>query len=232
MVDTDDAGGTRNRQSVVMVRNVTKIDGDRICTGFLDHITVHNVQLWKAGAEGCARPKSEEVGTMHATGTGILLDWTGTVPFAANRKVPEGVLHKMVVNLSKVGIHSIPQAYAVIRDTEQDSGLLPLEPMNGEAFTDDEGAAEFDTGGNEDVSDDGNVNDDNGNAACAIAHRKRITKARVALHKRVANLERRREVGYTIDVSVNLGNRSHFDVHEASQGFSVWTEEVPGLGAN
>jgi hypothetical protein len=39
-------------------------------------------------------------------------------------------------------------------------------------------------------------------------------------------------VGYTIDVSVNLGNASHYDVHDASQGFSVWTEEIRGLGSN
>ena len=39
-------------------------------------------------------------------------------------------------------------------------------------------------------------------------------------------------VGYTIDMSINLGNSSHFDVHDASQGFSVWTEEIRGRGAN
>ncbi len=39
-------------------------------------------------------------------------------------------------------------------------------------------------------------------------------------------------VGYTIDVSVNLGNASHYDVHDASQGFSVWTEQIRGLGSN
>ncbi len=33
-------------------------------------------------------------------------------------------------------------------------------------------------------------------------------------------------------MSVNLGNSSHFDVHDASQGFSVWTEDFPGCGAN
>jgi hypothetical protein len=33
-------------------------------------------------------------------------------------------------------------------------------------------------------------------------------------------------------MSVNLGNSSHFDVHDASQGFAVWTEEVPGSGEN
>jgi hypothetical protein len=41
-----------------------------------------------------------------------------------------------------------------------------------------------------------------------------------------------RQVGYTVDMSVDLGNASHFDVHDASQGFSVWTEEVCGRGAN
>lgn len=39
-------------------------------------------------------------------------------------------------------------------------------------------------------------------------------------------------VGYTIDMSINLGNASHHDVHDASQGYSVWTEEVCGLGHN
>jgi hypothetical protein len=39
-------------------------------------------------------------------------------------------------------------------------------------------------------------------------------------------------VGYTIDVSVNLGNSSHFDTNDASQGFSVWTEEKPGCASN
>jgi hypothetical protein len=45
-------------------------------------------------------------------------------------------------------------------------------------------------------------------------------------------LERRRRVGYTIDMSVNLGNLSHFDGNDALQGYSVWTEEMLGLGQN
>jgi hypothetical protein len=39
-------------------------------------------------------------------------------------------------------------------------------------------------------------------------------------------------VAYSIDMSVDLGNASHYDVGDVSQGFSVWTEEVPGLAAN
>ena len=39
-------------------------------------------------------------------------------------------------------------------------------------------------------------------------------------------------VGFTIDMSVDLGNSSHYDVGDVSQGFFVWTEEVPGLASN
>ena len=42
----------------------------------------------------------------------------------------------------------------------------------------------------------------------------------------------RLRVGFTIDMSVDLGNLSHYDVGNVSQGFSVWTEEVPGLASN
>jgi hypothetical protein len=33
-------------------------------------------------------------------------------------------------------------------------------------------------------------------------------------------------------MSLSLGNLLHYKVHDASQGFSVWTEEVPGHGEN
>jgi hypothetical protein len=39
-------------------------------------------------------------------------------------------------------------------------------------------------------------------------------------------------VGGSIDMSVDLANALHFDVNDASQGFSVWTEEMPGLADN
>jgi hypothetical protein len=48
----------------------------------------------------------------------------------------------------------------------------------------------------------------------------------------LAVLERRRRVAYTIDLSYNLGNSSHFDVNDASQGYSCWTEEMLGWGEN
>jgi hypothetical protein len=39
-------------------------------------------------------------------------------------------------------------------------------------------------------------------------------------------------VAYSINRSADLGNASHCDVGDVSQGFLVWTEEVPGLAAN
>ncbi len=39
-------------------------------------------------------------------------------------------------------------------------------------------------------------------------------------------------VGFNIDMSVDLGNLSHYDVGDVSQGFSLWSEEVPGLALN
>lgn len=151
MIDTDAVGGTRNRQSVVMVRNVTKVDKDNPYTNSLDHITAHNVLLRKAKPNGSARSKSVDVGKMHAIGTAIPLRGVGTVPFAANRKVLEDVLRQLVVNLSKVGSRCFPQVYSVIRDMEQDSGLLPVEPMDGQAITDDEGGESSDDDNNGDI---------------------------------------------------------------------------------
>jgi hypothetical protein len=43
-------------------------------------------------------------------------------------------------------------------------------------------------------------------------------------------LEHRRRVGYTIDLSFDLGNSSHFDVNDASQAYSCWTKEMLGHG--
>jgi hypothetical protein len=39
-------------------------------------------------------------------------------------------------------------------------------------------------------------------------------------------------VGFTIDMLVDLGNLSHYDVGDVSKGFSVWIEEVPSLALN
>jgi hypothetical protein len=35
-------------------------------------------------------------------------------------------------------------------------------------------------------------------------------------------------VSHSMDVSVDLSNATHYDVNDASQGFSIWTEDVPG----
>jgi hypothetical protein len=39
-------------------------------------------------------------------------------------------------------------------------------------------------------------------------------------------------VGHTMDLSVNLSNSSHYDVNDGCQGFSIWTEDMPGSTKN
>jgi hypothetical protein len=39
-------------------------------------------------------------------------------------------------------------------------------------------------------------------------------------------------VTHTLDLSVNMSNASHYDVNDASQGFSIWTEDKPGTTKN
>jgi hypothetical protein len=190
IVDDAAVGQCLDRQSIVMIRNLMIIDddeerkssrylpewdGDTHLIGALNHITIHNEVLRRRSSRGTARAKGGDFGTMHAIGTHVELDGVTTVPYRTNGRVPERLLRNMVVSLSQVGRRCFPQVYSVIRDTETNSGLEPVEPMDGS---------------------DG------------------------------------QRVGYTIDMSVDLGNASHFDVHDASQGYSVWTEELRGRGKN
>ena len=191
MVDVASVGQCDNRQSIVMIRNVMITndgdtghasdcyvpdwDADTLFIGALNHITFNNQVLQTRSSRGGAQGKGSNFGTMHAIGTHVELDGVTTVPYRKNGLVPERLLRNMVVSLSQVGRRCFPQVYSVIRDTESDSGLSPVEPMDGI---------------------DG------------------------------------QSVGYTIDISVDLGNASHFDVHDASQGFRVWTEDLRGRGSN
>ena len=176
VVDLPDVGNERNRQSVVMVRNVNFLSDDN-GVGFateIGRITQHNRAMRLAGSTGQARQNLGDLGTMHAIGTRVMLDGTlGT--YKANGDVDEAILRGMVVALARIGRCAYPQVYAVIRDTEENSGVQPVVPMDGDGV-----------------------------------HR----------------------VGYTVDMSVDLGNASHVDFNDGSQGFSLWGEEFPGRGTN
>jgi hypothetical protein len=252
MVDAAKIGQFINRQSVVMIRNVMVVDSeedresiryhedwdaDTHLIGALNSITFHNEVLRRRSSKGGARAKGKDVGTMHALGTHVDLGaGSSTRPYAANGFVPERLLRQMVVSLSQIGRHCFPQVYAVVRDLESDSGLSPVPPMDGAA---DYHANKNDNNSSDDDDDSNNGEEGDGvvtanvwadaQAALKRAHRDYVCKK---LKKRIRMLECRRRVGYTIDMSVNLGNSSHYDVHDASQGFSVWTEEIRGRGAN
>ena len=176
VVDLPDVGNEKNRQSVVMVRNVNFLSDDN-GVGFAAEmacITEHNRAMRLTGSAGQARQNLGDVGTMHAIGTRVMLD--GTLgAYKANGDVDEAILRGMVVALARIGRCAYPQVYAVIRDTEGNSGVEPVVPMDGDGVH------------------------------C---------------------------VGYTVDMSVDLGNASHIDFNDGSQGFSLWGEEFPGRGTN
>ena len=177
MVDLPCLGQQRNRQSVIMVRNVNFLtnDGGEDLLGLVACITKHNKALRLAKRKGAARSNAGDYGTMHAIGTHVHLDGVTTSAYKANEAVDEALLRGMVVSLAEIGRCAFPQVYSVIRDTKGNCGLHPVVPMDGE-------------GG--------------------------------------------RRVGYTVDMSVDLGNSSHYDFNDASQGYSLWGEETPGKIAN
>ena len=72
-----------------------------------------------------------------------------TAPYATNAYVSEGLLRNLVVTLATLGSRCFPQMYSVIRDTKENSGLLPVPPMDGEATRPRDG-----NGDNKDGSDD------------------------------------------------------------------------------
>ena len=177
MVDLPCLGQQRNRQSVIMVRNVNFLtdDGGEDLLEAMACITKHNKTLRLAKKKGAARSNAGDYGTMHAIGTHVHLDGVTTSAYKANEAVGEALIREMVVSLVVIGRCAFPQVYAVIRDTEGNCGLHPVVPMDGE-------------GG--------------------------------------------RRVGYTVDTSVDLGNASHYDFNDASQGYSQFLEDIPGKGTN
>ena len=60
----------------------------------------------------------------------MLLDGTLDA-YKANGDVDEALLRGMVVALARIGRFAVPQVYAVIRDTEGNSGVEPVVPMAG-----------------------------------------------------------------------------------------------------
>jgi hypothetical protein len=221
--------GIPNRESVVAIRNVTKISACDDHLELLERLTLRCRQIRVSGAKGTARAKSSDVGSMFALGTRIEKKESPTgvavhskIPYAANGCVSDSVLRGLVVDLATLGSRCFPVVYSVVRDTEENSGLSPVPPMDGVALP---------TGGScgrggSDCDDENCVDDDDDD------ERDGGDCLRKELRRKMEAQERRQRVGYTVDMSINLGNSSHYDVNDASQGYSVWTEEVLGLGKN
>ena len=261
--------GIPDRESVVMVRNVGKMDPRDNRQQFLSCLTERCTAIRLANGKGTARAKSSDVGGMIAIGTRIVSKKGdppdcpvvyNKVSYAANSSVGEDVIRGLVVDLADIGSRCFPQVYSVIRDTEENSGLSPLTPMDGIALggdgddRDDNNDGDGD-GGDGDGDDDSDSDSDGGGDgdgdgdigvpgddlfttarvwadAQAALNNVRMDYLRRKIRRLLRLLERRRRVGYTVDLSCNLGNSSHFDVNDASQGYSCWTEEMLGWGEN
>ena len=121
-------GRTRKCESIVMIRNVTKVDAHDDSLESLQQLTLGCAQLRVSEAKGNARAKSSDIGTMFAIGTRIPykkkngdLGVPSAAPYAANGYVPEALLRKLVVDLVILGSHCFPQVYSVINGRRSSS---------------------------------------------------------------------------------------------------------------
>jgi hypothetical protein len=256
--------GIPDRESVVMVRNVGKMDPRDNRQQFLSCLTERCTAIRLVNGKGTARAKSSDVGGMIAIGNRVVRKKGDTpdcpivydkVLYAANSSVGEDVIRGLAVDLADIGSRCFPQVYSVIRDTEVNSGLSPLAPMDGVALGgdgDDRDNNDDDDDDDDDDEDDDDSDDGDGDGdgdigvpgddlfttarvwadAQATLNNARLDFLRRKIRRLLRLLERWRRVGYTIDLSFNLGNSSHFDVNDASQGYSCWTEEMLGWGEN
>jgi hypothetical protein len=233
--------GIPDGETVVMIRNVTKIDAHDDNQELLKRLTSWCREIRMSGAKGSARAKSSDPGCMFPLGTRVQTGESpvgapvhNTIPYATNGRVADDVLRGLVVDLANLGRRCFPQVYSVIRDTKGNSGLSPVSPMDGMALpVEMDGDGTPPMGADEDGADDNNGNNNADDAEANDNFRNQLReKLRKKLRKEMEMLEHRRRVGYTIDMSINLGNSSHFDVNNASQAFSVWLEEIVGHGEN
>jgi hypothetical protein len=237
-IDTSNVvGGTFNRESIGIICNVTKVDVLDDHLESLQQLTLGCAQLRVSEARGDARAKSSDVGTMLDIGTRIPyekkngdLGVPSVAPYAANGYHPEAIQCKLVVDLAILGSHCFPQIYSVIRNIKGNSCLLPVSPTDGEALpteSEELGWERQTTGEAETCEVDVALRE---GAAGNVGYGSELGIA--LLETALGQGECRRLVGYTVNMSVDLGNLPHFDVHNASQGFAVLTEEVPDCGKN
>jgi hypothetical protein len=114
-IDTSNVvGGTRTRESVVMIRNVMGMDAHDDHLDLLERLVRICTEIRKSGAKGYARSDRKDVGAMFAIGTKIPykkeagMEDYDTAPYAANAYVSEGLLRNLVVTLATLGSCCLP----------------------------------------------------------------------------------------------------------------------------
>jgi hypothetical protein len=214
VIDVAATGFCTDRQTTVMIRNMTGCGNNhtetaRLIRRGLRQITFHNSLVReRMGNDGTVRASAGDVGRMYAIGTRVHLDGETVVPYQTNAAIPVNLLRNVVVALCCIATFYFPEVISVIRDIEGDTGLPPVSPMEGNPPLE--------------------VAQPLGGAVSP----KGLLGVQPAKKKAHCETGRRQRVGYSIDMSCDLANSSHYNVHDASQGFSVWMEEKPGVAKN
>jgi hypothetical protein len=107
--------------------------GSDIALNDINMIAIYNLLLRQYGTVGTGRGSKGDVGSMYALGTPwVLKDCIRTCEYAANSKMPRDHLKQLVEAMALVGSFCFPDVMAVVHDMEEDSGVVPVEPVGGD----------------------------------------------------------------------------------------------------
>jgi hypothetical protein len=141
ILDVSPIGGCTHRKSVVMIRRLLTQEGrplfecgtgSDITLNDINTIATYNSLLRQHGTVHTVCGSKGDVGSMYALGTRVLKDCISTCEYGAKSKIPHDLLKQLVEAMARVGSFCFPDGMAVVHDVEEDSGVVPVEPMGGD----------------------------------------------------------------------------------------------------
>ena len=228
------------RECVLQMRYLLEIAGS---DSLLEEVRQH-AQMVAESTKGQARSNCGDQGSMHPIGMRVMQNKSEGTYVSSTRSVCLlDALRGSVEASAMLAEISIPGVLRVIQDLETDSGLEYLPEMSGvpcDAGTQRVGRQHNEDSGLEDMPEmvprhgtpyvstntDRTLNFENeSQSQQGFSMSTEEEDPGSGDGKQCVGMLR---VSTTMDVSVNLANASHYDVNDASQGFSIWTEDEPG----